>query len=116
MKSLHYLKTFRKRTGISLSDMSTLIGIDAGNLSKMEAGQREITTKVLLAYYVILKIPIERLFKNQLSELVKNSYQNSVALKDRVLDAMGTPNINHRIILLDVIIDRLNELQQSYEN
>ena len=111
MKPLYYLKTFRKRTGISLSDMSELIGIDAGNLSKMEAGQREITTKVLLAYYVILKIPIERLVKNQLADLVANCYQNSVALKDRVLDAMETPNISHRIILLDVVIDRLKDLQ-----
>lgn len=115
METFHYLKTFRKRTGISLTDMSEIIGIDTGNLSKIESGDREPNLFVILGYCTILKIPLERLFKNHYQEMLQNSYDNVIALKDRILSEMESPNINHRIILLDVIIDRLAKLQEDHE-
>lgn len=115
MEIQNYLKTFRKRTGITLSDMSEIIGIDTGNLSKIESGQREPNLKVILGYCSILKIPIERFFKNQYTQLIKECYDNVSELKDRILNAMETPNISHRIILLDVVIDRLADLKTTYE-
>lgn len=48
---LNYLKTYRKRIGIALKDMAKIIGIDTGNLSKIEHGKMKISTEVLLSYH-----------------------------------------------------------------
>ncbi len=114
--ALHYLKTFRKRTGLALQDMASLIGIDTGNLSKIENGKSESSVRVLLAYHLILKIPIEQLLKNHFSEVIKDSLRNAIALKDRLLNAMTEPNISHQIILIDTIIDRLVALDRSHDS
>ena len=50
--------------GISLQDMATIIGMDIGNLSKVEHHKLDVNILILFSYHIILKIPIERLFKN----------------------------------------------------
>jgi len=115
INALHYLKIFRKRTGISLQDMASLIGIDTGNLSKIENGKSELNVRVLLSYHLILKIPMEGLAKNHFAEIIKESLRNALQLKDRLLSEMTEPNISHQIILLDTIIDRLVQLDSNYE-
>lgn len=110
---LHYLKTFRKRTGISLQDMSIIIGIDTGNLSKIENGKAEPSILVLVAYHLILNISAKELLKNQYFEITKDSLRNALSLKDKLLCEMTKPNISHQIILIDTIIDRLSELDSK---
>lgn len=112
--SLHYLKTYRERTSLSLKDMAFIIGIDQGNLSKIETGKSQVNILVLFAYHLILKIPIERLFKNHYPDITKNCLRNTLALKDGLIEEMDSPNINHRIILIDTIIDRLVKLDNNY--
>lgn len=112
---LHYLKTFRKRTGIALQSMASIIGMDTGNLSKIETGKSEPSVKVLLAYHLILKIPIQQLLKNHFTGITKESLRNVLSLKDRLLNEMTQPNISHHIILLDTIIDHLYELDSQNE-
>ena len=113
--SLHLLKSYRERTGVSLQDMATLIGIDTGNLSKVEHGKLEPNITILFAYHLILKIPIERLFKNHYPEITKNCLRNGMKLKDRLIEKMKAPHIDKRLILIDTIIDRLVELDNNYE-
>jgi DNA-binding XRE family transcriptional regulator len=114
--TLHLLKGYRERTGVSLQDMATIIGIDTGNLSKIEHGKLDPNILILFSYHLILKIPIERLFKNYYPEITKNCLRNGLALKDSLISAMQTPHIGKRIILLDTIIDRLVELDNGYES
>jgi transcriptional regulator with XRE-family HTH domain len=109
-----YLQSYRKRTGISSKDMASMIGIDAGNLSKMEAGKREPSIFVVIAYHLILNIPFHRLLKNQYKEAITGSLRNAIALKDQLLGEMTTPTLNHTVILLDTIIDRLIECDKKY--
>lgn len=115
-QTLHLLKSFRERTGISLQDMASLIGMDTGNLSKVEHGKLEPNISILFAYHLILKIPIEKLFKNHYPNVIKNCLRHGLALKDKLLEAMETPHIGKRLILLDTIIDRLVALDESYGN
>jgi len=107
---LHYLKTFRKRTGISLQDMAVIIGIDTGNLSKIENQKAEPSILVLIAYHLILDIPQKQILKNHFFDITKDSLRNALSLKDNLLSQMTKPNISHQIILIDTIIDRLSEL------
>jgi DNA-binding XRE family transcriptional regulator len=113
IKTFNYLQTYRKRTGISSKEMAAMIGIDTGNLSKMESGKREPSIWVLIAYHVILKIPIEKLFKNQFKDVLSVCLQNSTTLKDQLLEEMTTPNLSHTVVLLDAIVDRLTELEKN---
>lgn len=112
--TLHLLKSYRERTSISLQDMAFIIGIDIGNLSKIENGKLEPNLLVLFSYHIILKIPIERLFKHHYPEITKNCLRNGIALKDKLIEDMSTPHIGKRLRLVDVIIDRLIELDNSY--
>lgn len=112
--ALHLLKEYRERTGVSLQDMATIIGMDTGNLSKVEHQKLDASILILLAYHIILKIPIEKLFKNHYPEITKNCLRNALALKDRLLDEMKAPHIDKRLILADTIVDRLVELDNAY--
>ena len=47
---INYLKTFRRRTGFLLQDMAEIIGMNSGNLSKIETGQVTPSFEVILAY------------------------------------------------------------------
>jgi len=118
--SLNYLQTFRKRIGISLKDMAFMIGMDAGNLSKIESGRKESGLNIILAYKLILAIPIEKLFKKQYPETIKKCLRNAVTLKDTLLEIkQGSdkepPNLNQRINGIDTIIDRLVDKDCQYE-
>jgi len=112
----HLLKSYRERTGLSLQDMASIISIDIGNLSKIEHGKLEPNIIILFSYHLILKIPIEKLFKNHYPEITKNCLRNGIALKDKLLEEMKAPHIDKRLILVDTIVDRLVELDNSYAN
>lgn len=114
--TLHLLKSYRERTGVSLQDMATIIGIDTGNLSKIEHGKLDANILILFSYHLILKIPIERLFKNHYPQVTKNCLRNGLGLKNKLIEAMDSPKISHRLILLDTIIDRLVALDNGYES
>lgn len=94
--------------------MAYMIGIDSGNLSKMEAGKREPSLLVIIAYHIILNIPVNNLFKNEWKETTTNCLRNTISLKDTLLEEMTTPKLNHTVILLDTIIDSLIEQEKKY--
>lgn len=112
--ALHLLKSYRERTGVSLQDMATFIGIDTGNLSKVEHGKLDASILILFSYHLILKIPIEKLFKNHYPEIIKNCLRNGLKLKDKLMDEMKAPHIDKRLILVDTVIDRLLELDKNH--
>jgi DNA-binding XRE family transcriptional regulator len=112
--ALHLLKSCRERTGVSLQDMATMIGVDVGNLSKVEHGKLQANMTVVLSYHIMLNIPIEKLFKNHFSSITKECLRNALPLRDKLIENMKTPNIDHRLQLLDAIIDRLAELDTEY--
>lgn len=114
LNALHLLKSYRERTGVSLQDMASIIGIDTGNLSKIEHGKLEPNLIVLFSYHLILKIPIEKLFKNHYPEITKACLGNAEELREKLMDGMATPHIDKLLMLVDTIVDRLTELNDSY--
>lgn len=113
---INYLKTFRERTGFLLQDMARIIGMNSGNLSKIEAGLVTPSIEVILAYYLILKIPIERFFKNHIKNSLQGCLVESEALEQELLQQEKTKPIEKRLHLLSIIIERLKETKQKYEN
>lgn len=112
---MNLLKSFRERTGILLQDMAMMINVDTGNLSKMEHGKTELSVRVLLAYHVILKIPIERLCKYYYPEITKNCLQGVYALEDALVVLPRNPKVKHRMSLMETIRKRLEELSNEFD-
>lgn len=113
---LNYLKTFRERTGFLLQDMASLIGMHSGNLSKIETGSVTPSIDVMLAYHLILKIPLERLFKNHFKECLHELVFRSENLEQELLDQKASKTIYKRLDLLKIIVDRIKDTQAVYEN
>ena len=113
---LNYLKTFRERTGFLLQDMANLIGMHSGNLSKIETGSVTPSIDVMLAYHLVLKIPIERLFKNHFKESLQELLLRSEALEQELKEEPSSKTIGKRLDLLNIIIERIKDTQLTYEN
>ncbi len=113
---LNYLKTFRERTGFLLQDMATLIGMHSGNLSKIETGSVIPNFDVVISYHLILKIPIERLFKNHFKENLQELLFRSENLKQDLLEEETSKTVGKRLDLLKIIIERIKDTQSTYEN
>jgi transcriptional regulator with XRE-family HTH domain len=57
-----YLRTYRKRTGLTQAEVSYVIGINRSDLWQFETSRREPSLRVLLALQVLYRIPIRKLF------------------------------------------------------
>lgn len=111
---MNYLKTFRERTGFLLQDMAQIIGMHSGNLSKIETSQVTPSVEVVLAYHIILNRPVERLLKNHIKEGIEEMLLRSEALKEELLKTKLSASISKRLDLLNIIIDRLKDVQEYY--
>ncbi len=112
----NFLKINRERTGISLQDMASIIGYDTGNLSKIESGKLDANMRVAMAYHLILKIPLERLFKYHYPEITFDCMGRASKLKSMLEEGFITTSLNKRIVSLDIVIDRLESLHKQYAN
>lgn len=113
--TINYLKTFRERTGFLLQDMARIIGMNSGNLSKIETGRVTPSIEVIIAYFLILKIPIERLFKNHIKNSLSGCLVESEVLEQELLEQEATKATQKRLDLLKIIIDRLKETKQQHD-
>lgn len=111
---VNYLKIYRERTGFLLQDMASLVDMHVGNLSKIESGQVTPSLEVVLAYYLVFKIPIDKLCKNHIKESLYELLLRSDTLKEELLDTKASKSVYKRLELLDIIIDRLNDEQEVY--
>ncbi len=116
IQAQNFLKINRERTGVSLQDMAIIIGYDAGNLSKIESGKLDANMRVALAYHLILKIPLEKLFKYHYPEITFDCTERASGLKSMLEEGYPTTTVAKRIMSLDTIIDRLEGLHNQYAN
>ena len=114
IQAQNFLKINRERTGISLQDMAHIIGYDIGNLSKIESGKLDANMRVALAYHLILKIPLERLFKYQYPEITYECLERADRLKELLSEGFTTPSIEKRLEQVEIILERLNSLHEQY--
>lgn len=116
---LHYLKSYRKRAGIPLKDMADILGMDAGNLSKMESCKKDLRISVAIAYYLILNIPFKMLFKHHYPNINAICLKNTLTLKETILEDEGnhidSPHFVLRTRLTEAIIERLVDHRARYE-
>ena len=113
--TLHYFKRYRKSKNVPLKVMARLLGIDTGNLSKMESGKLTPSIYHMIAYHVILNVSSKSLVKKHYPIITKECLRNAIAYKDELLEELESPDIPKDVIQLDTIIDRLVEADSNYE-
>jgi transcriptional regulator with XRE-family HTH domain len=114
INKMFVLKTYRRRKGIALQDMATIIGIDSGNLSKIESCKTKASVEVVISYHLLLEIPLKELFKQNFLHIVANCTENASVLRADLLNQLTSPEPSKRIIQIDNLIDRLTVLQENY--
>jgi transcriptional regulator with XRE-family HTH domain len=59
----HYLRTYRKRAGLSQDELAWLLGCQSGSkVSRYESFSREPSLKTILAYEIVFRVPARELF------------------------------------------------------
>lgn len=113
--TLHYFKRYRKSKNVPLKEMARILGVDTGNLSKVESGKLMPSIYHMIAYHVILNVSTKQLVKKHYPIITKECLRNAIAYKDERMDELESPEITKEIIRLDTIIDRLEKADKSYD-
>lgn len=59
----HYLRTYRKRSGLAQHELAVLLGCEhRAKVSRYERGHREPMLATLIAYEIIFRVPLRALF------------------------------------------------------
>ena len=100
-----YLRTYRRRSGLSQEEMAFLLGAMSGtSVSRHETGRRLPILETALAYEFILEMPTrtlyEGLFAGRRSEVQKRARGLCRSLEKK----RGTPRRNRKIALLKRLI------------
>jgi len=88
MKSIEfgkYLRTIRESKNIPQRIVAHAIDVDTSTLSKMELGERQITTAMLPGLAKVLEINIKDLQIKYISEKILNDFKGQKYLKESLL-------------------------------
>ena len=107
--TLHYLKQARKHTHLSLQDMSYLLDMDISNLSKYERGKKYAPLLVVLSYHTLSKIPLKRLFRNELDDLSFSIQTRIIGLLEKLETAPPDPKLEQRKKALKNLISQVDD-------
>jgi len=80
-----YLRTYRKRTGLTQTEVSYVVGINRSDLWQFETSRREPSLRVLLALQVLYRMPIRKLFIGLFLHCRRNTLRRLQLLRRRLV-------------------------------
>lgn len=93
MYIINYLKQARRGANLTLQDMAYLLDMDFSNLSKYETGKKQPPARVIIAYHIITKTPLKKLFKYSLLALIDEVSSKTTSLISQLEDELTTPKL-----------------------
>jgi len=100
-----YLRTYRKRGGLTQSDLAFLLGSDTGTtVSHYERLLRDPNLDTAFACQVIFGIPAQELFPGVYGKVEKAIRRRAHVLSQKVQDGDMDARIKHKMRLLDAIV------------
>ena len=84
----NYLRAHRKQSGFNQRDMGTILGCDAGAVSKYEWSHNLPPLPLALALEVVFMVPVSELFSG-LSEAVRNRVEQRLSEMETELGSRG---------------------------
>jgi transcriptional regulator with XRE-family HTH domain len=83
----NYLRTFRKRSGLSQDDVAFLLGVQSGaEVSRHETFKRIPTLKTALSYEAIFGVPVRELFAGEFQKVEAEIKARAEELARRILE------------------------------
>jgi transcriptional regulator with XRE-family HTH domain len=101
-KTLHnYLRTYRKRMGLSQDEVAFLLGVQSGTkVSRHERNVREPGLETALAYEVVLGAPVRELFAGVFEKVEAITLRRARVLARKLSAATRTPLTTRKLELL----------------
>lgn len=109
------LSNYRKQYHLKLKDVAYLLDMDQGNLSRFETGKYQ-NPKAYLGYHFLFNLsidsPIIKLFAQDNEEIIHRCFRLLEILETN----SNTPKNKLRIRGVNLILKRLNNQQEDYED
>lgn len=113
-KLTHYLRTYRKRRGLTQDEVAYLLGLVNGSkVSRYERYKRLPTLETALAYEVIFRVSVRDLFAGLFGRIEKKILKRVGRLGKQLLARPETPLVNAKLEALAVT---LRGIQLNDEN
>lgn len=114
--TVNYLRTYRKQTQITQSDIAFLLNKeDNSNLSRCEKGKRSPSLEMIMVYHLLFNTPVISFFTNQRDTVKQNLIRRITERIEELQREEPTENIQSRIEYLQQALKRLTQ-EKSYEN
>jgi len=115
MNIINYLKQARRSANLTLQDMAYLLDMDFSNLSKYETGKKQPPVRVIIAYHIITKTPLKKLFKYSLLTMIDAVTSKTTSLITQLEEEITTPKLKKRIVALYEVLNNVGCLQDINE-
>ena len=110
----NYLKTFRKRTGISQDDLALLLGAKSGaKVSRYERWSRRPALETALAYEVIFRVPVKELFAGLYQKVEKRVTKRVQKLARKLASADPEQGTLRKLAFLQVLLSEPPDPQNA---
>ncbi|MEM8484446.1 MAG: helix-turn-helix transcriptional regulator [Bacteroidota bacterium] len=105
----NYLRTFRKRSGLSQAEVAFLLGCEHGTkISRYERQQRIPNLKTVLALEVVYKTMSKHLFEGVYHEIEYQVKERVAILHKQITKKETTPTTLHKLRSLKELLDELS--------
>lgn len=100
----NYLRTYRKRAGLSQDEVAFLLGVRCGTkVSRYERGTRQAGLETALAYEIIFGVPPRRAFAGLFGRIKVITIRRARALIRKLSSAARDPHTARKLDLLRTI-------------
>ena len=104
-KLQNYLRTYRKRNGLSQDEMAFLLGCQSGTkVSRYERSGRKPSIETLFAYELVFGAPSRELFAGVYQKVEKKTLNRAQLLTRKLSRATPTPMATRKLTILKAII------------
>jgi transcriptional regulator with XRE-family HTH domain len=103
-----YLRTYRKKFGLSEREAAELVGMETGQtVARHESKVRIPTLLTAFAYQVVFDVPIRALFPELYRQVEQGVLQRACALRDELLAQKLNRRSMHKLRCVNEVIKRI---------
>lgn len=115
-KLQNYLRTHRRRAGLSQEELAFLLGTKSkGKVSRYERYARQPRLTTVFAYELIFGVPARELFAGMFQEIERKTINQAALLASKLRQAKPDGIAARKLELLEVIIAASDKYRISHE-
>lgn len=101
----NYLRTYRRRAGLSQDEVALLLGWASGvHVSEYERYARRPTLETVFFYEVVFGVPASELFRGVFQKVEKETRKRAQTLAEELRKAKPGRTISRKLSILEAII------------